>query len=72
MRLLKTRFWIDETARSAIAIDQGSNSSGTPYVDFFLCKGLYSETPTTRDAGGLGTLQITDDSDFSFTPDKDA
>jgi hypothetical protein len=71
-KLLRTRFLIDETALSAVAMNRGSHSNGIDYVDFLLCGLIYGETPTIGDAEVLGTLRISGDSRFLFTRDDDA
>lgn len=65
--LLKTRFAIPEICRSAVAIACGTERTRLRYVDFYLCRLLYSEAPTLRDAEILGILRLLEDSSFTFT-----
>lgn len=67
--LLSTRFRIAEIARSAVAIAYGKRGrERSGYIDFCLCRLLYGDFDTLKDAETLGTLRLSDNSDFSFTP----
>jgi hypothetical protein len=68
--LLKTRFDAGEIVRSALAITYGKrNRSSLGYVEFYMCRLLYSETPTIGDAQIAGTLRLSEDSSFTFIPE---
>lgn len=70
IRLLKTRFDAGEIVRSALATTYGGRRRGTlGYIDFYMCRMLYSETPTIGDAQIAGTLRLSEDSSFTFTPE---
>lgn len=69
-KLLKTRFDAGEIVRSALAITyERGNRGALGYVDFYMCRLLYSETPTIGDAQIVGTLRLSEDSNFTFIPE---
>ncbi len=70
MILLKTRFKTSEIVRSAVAIAYKKRGrDGLGHVDFYMCRLLYGETPTIGEAEILGTLRLSEDSRFTFTPE---
>jgi hypothetical protein len=70
MTLLKTRFQAGEIVRSAVAISYKKRGRDGPgYVDFYMCRLLYGETPTIGEAQIEGTLRLREDSTFTFTPE---
>jgi hypothetical protein len=70
MTLLRARFETSDIVRSAVAITyKRRGRDGPGYVDFYMCRLNYGETSTIGDAEILGTLRLSEDSSFTFTPE---